>query len=68
MKTFKKLLLGLSLVGLGIFGTIGYQNYSIDFNIGVSADSTKVDSLEVIPEVSPEAVTSDTTKADTTKK
>lgn len=67
MKTIKKFFLGLFLVGLGICGTIGWQNYVIDFNIEVSADSTKVDSLKVIPEVSPE-VTSDTTKSDTTKK
>lgn len=68
MKTLKKFLLGLSLVGLGIFGTIGWQNYVVDFNVEVSADSTKVDSLIVTPEVSPEVVTPDTAKSDTTKK
>jgi len=66
MKIIKNLFIGLTLIGVGIFGTIGYQNYVIDFNVEVTADSTKVDSSKVVIEISP--VVADTTvKADSAK-
>lgn len=64
----KKFFINVSLIGIGIFGTIGFQMYftCADEQAVTTSDSTKVDST-VVPEVSPELLSPDTAKKDSVK-
>lgn len=64
----KKFLINVSLIGLGIVGTIGFQMYFPcgDEQSTCTSDSLKVDSATVVSEIS--HVVTDTIKADSTKK
>lgn len=64
----KKFIINVSLIGLGIAGTIGFQMYfpCSDEQATCTSDSTKVDST-VVPEVSPAVTTQDTAKKDSIK-
>lgn len=64
----KKVIINLSLIGLGIVGTLSIQTYlpCTEDATTTASDSTVVDTLKVITEVSP--VVSDTAKVDSTKK
>lgn len=64
----KKFIINVSLIGIGIFGTIGFQMYfpCSDEQATCPSDSTKVDST-VVPEVSPAVLSPDTAKRDSVK-
>lgn len=64
----KKLIINVSLIGLGIAGTIGFQLYfpCADEQAVTTSDSTKVDSA-IVPEVSPDILSPDTAKKDSVK-
>lgn len=64
----KKFIISLTLIGLGIAGTLGYQYCfpCCDEQAICASDSTKVDSV-VVPEVSPTVLAPDTAKKDSVK-
>lgn len=65
----KKLIINLFCIAIGIFGTLGYQLYfpCCDQQATCTSDSTKVDSVKVVTEVSPTVIVSDTVKNDSVK-
>lgn len=61
----KKFFINVFLIGIGIFGTIGFQMCfpCADEQAVTTSDSTKVDSA-IVPEVSPAVLSPDTAKND----
>lgn len=64
----KKVIINLSLIGIGIIGTITIQTYfpCDESATTTTSDSTAVDSVKVISEI--KVISQDTVQADTTKK